>query len=96
MKPSLQVQVMAGSGWQDLDLPMNRLTGMVRVVIDGLTIDITRRDGATDIMVNPLGREGHLALDVREVATHDSQARLRVSASRKPAGYHRDDEGALV
>ncbi len=96
MEPTLRIQVHGKDRWQDLELPIDRLPGMVRVVMDGLHIDVARRDGAVDIHVNPEGREGNIALDVREVATHESQARMRISVSRKPAGYHRDDEGQLV
>ena len=97
MAPALKVQVMGkGVTWDDLELPFDRLPGMVRVVIDGLRVDVARRDGAVDIFVAPDDEPGNVALDVQGVYAHDMQAHLRVKASRKPAGYHRDDEGRLV
>jgi len=93
----MKVQVMGkGVTWDDLELPFDRLPGMVRVAIDGLSVDIARRDGAVDIYVAPDNQPGHLALDVRGIFAHDSQAHMRLKVSRKPAGFDRDAEGQLA
>lgn len=96
MTPTTRVQVRTTDGWTDLELPFDRLPGMVRVAIDGVTIDVVRRDDAADIVVNPTGTDGNVSLDVRGVTAHEMQAFLRVAASRKPAGLYRDDEGHLL
>lgn len=94
--PVTRVQVHTTRAWEDLELPFGRLPGMIRVIMDGVHVDIVRRDGAVDVIANPQGHDGLVALDVQSVSAHDMQATMRVAASRKPAGFHRDDEGHLL